>query len=336
MAGEAARGLGKLLVVAPDQRSARRYCETLRQWMPRAQAEREVRLATSSEPGAPEALAAFRLAAEPSILVTVAMAYEGLDAPEVAVVAALTHIRSRPWLEQMVARATRLDPNAGSYDSQSALVFHPDDPLFARFRHSIETEQGTLARQGKRKAPTEVPAWLAEQLAAHRDEGQGRGITPLESNALGLRFATLKPGPDFRQSAPSRAPSNAAPAGCDEPPSALERRLRTRIGEAVAAQAVEDEAGLQVVSAGERLYHRYNAVLKRVCGNKGRSEMTVAELEAALGWLERNRLADHLAVLDGDSRYMWTAARRRGSPWMQIVQQSRGTSEGRRHRTPRT
>ena len=34
---------------------------------------------------------------------TVAMAYEGLDAPEVAVVAALTHIRSRPWLEQMVA-----------------------------------------------------------------------------------------------------------------------------------------------------------------------------------------------------------------------------------------
>ena len=40
---------------------------------------------------------------EPAILVTVAMAYEGLDAPEVAVVAALTHIRSLPWLEQMIA-----------------------------------------------------------------------------------------------------------------------------------------------------------------------------------------------------------------------------------------
>ena len=39
-----------------------------------------------------------------------AMAYEGLDAPAVSVVASLTHIRSRPWLEQMVARATRVDP----------------------------------------------------------------------------------------------------------------------------------------------------------------------------------------------------------------------------------
>ena len=54
-------------------------------------------------------------ARSPSILVTVAMAYEGLDVPEVAVVAALTHIRSRPWLEQMVARATRVDPHAGPY-----------------------------------------------------------------------------------------------------------------------------------------------------------------------------------------------------------------------------
>ena len=64
-----------------------------------AQAEREVRLAASGERDAHESFAAFRLTAEPSILVTVAMAYEGLDAPEVAVVAALTHIRSRPWLE---------------------------------------------------------------------------------------------------------------------------------------------------------------------------------------------------------------------------------------------
>ncbi|MFC7693989.1 hypothetical protein ACFQY5_35190 [Paeniroseomonas aquatica] len=76
------------------------------------------------------------------MMVTVAMAYEGLDAPEVAVVAALTHVRSRPWLEQMVARATRVDPHAGPYSTQRALVFHPDDPLFARFRWRMEREQG--------------------------------------------------------------------------------------------------------------------------------------------------------------------------------------------------
>jgi hypothetical protein len=310
--GEAAQGLGKLLVVAPDQRSARRYCSMLREWMPRAQAEREVRLAVSAERDAPEALAAFRLTAEPSILVTVAMAYEGLDAPEIAVVAALTHIRSRPWLEQMVARATRVDPHAGPYESQRALVFHPDDPLFARFRHSIETEQGTSARLRKRRAEADIPGWLLEQLAQHQDEGEGRGITPLESNALGLRYATVRPGPDFAQPQPSGRGGGTSP----EPPSAMERRLRIMIGEAVATQAVEDEAGLRVPRTGDGLYHRYNAVLKRVFGNKGRAEMTLPELEAALSWLERNRLSDHLHLLEGDSRYAWTAAKRRRSGWM--------------------
>jgi hypothetical protein len=281
----------------------------LRSWMPGPQGERAVRLATSQERDAPEALAAFRLTADPAILVTVAMAYEGLDAPEVAVVAALTHIRSRPWLEQMVARATRVDPHAGSYEDQSALVFHPDDPLFAGFRHSIEAEQDGSARRRRRKAEG-IPSWLEPHLAAHRDEGEGRGITPLESNALGLRYATLRPGPGFAQAHPE---PSAGSADIAEPPSAVERRLRARIGEAVAAQAVEDEAGLQVPHAGEGLYHRYNAVLKRALGNKSRTEMTLPELEAALAWLERNRLADHLSLLEGDARYSWTAARRRRS-----------------------
>jgi superfamily II DNA or RNA helicase len=324
-ADEAVRGLGKLLVVAPDQRSARRYCEMLRSWMPPWQAEREVRLAISNERGAPEALAAFRLTAEPAILVTVAMAYEGLDAPEVAVVAALTHIRSRPWLEQMIARATRVDPHAGPYESQRALVYHPDDPLFVRFRRSIEAEQGMLARQRRHNSEAETPAWLAGHLAAHRDEGEGRGITPLESNALGLRYATLKPGPVFEE---ARWERKADQAHLIEPPSATERRLRARIGEAVAAQAVEDEAGLQVPHVGEGLYHRYNAVLKRVFGNKGRGQMTLAELEAALTWLERNRLSDHLHHLEGDPRYAWTAARRRRLVWDQLS--SHSSSEAKR------
>src|SRR3954453_15372054 len=39
--------------------------------------------------------------------------------------------------------------------------------------------------------------------------------------------------------------------------------------------------------------------------------MTVPELEAAIGWLERNRRAEHLPVLDGDPRYAWAARKRR-------------------------
>jgi hypothetical protein len=258
----AARGLGKLLVVAPDQRSARRYRDLLRGWIPAVQGERAVRLATSAERDAPEALAAFRLHPEPSVLVTVAMAYEGLDAPEVAVVAALTHIRSRPWLEQMIARATRVDPHAGPYESQGALVYHPDDPLFASFRRGIETEQAALARCPRSREAPRTPEWLLPHLAAHRTEGEGRGITPLESNALGLRYATLRPGPAFAAARPERREAQGDPY---DPPSIVERRLRARIGEMVAGQAVEDEASLRAPRA-KGLYHRYNAVLKRVFG----------------------------------------------------------------------
>jgi hypothetical protein len=38
--------------------------------------------------------------------------------------------------------------------------------------------------------------------------------------------------------------------------------------------------------------------------------MTLAELDAAVGWLERNRLSEHMHLLDGDPRYAWTARKR--------------------------
>ena len=159
------------------------------------------------------------------------------DAPEVAVVAVLTHIRSRLWLEQMIARATRVDPNAGAYENQRALVYHPDDPLFAKFRQRVETEQGTAARRPKHKRQAELPLWLQERLAEQDREGAG-GITPLESNALGLRDATLRPGPAF---ADVRPWPEKTQTDLIAPPSVLERRLRLRIGEMIA-----DEAGLAV------------------------------------------------------------------------------------------
>ncbi len=305
-AGEAARGLGKLLVVAPDQTTAKHYLGVLRSWMPAAQNAVVAQLATADTPGAHAALAAFRLRSEPSILVTVAMAYEGLDVPEVAVIAALTHIRSRSWLEQMVARASRVDLQAGPYETQRALVFHPDDPLFAQFRHRMETEQGTLARRLKPGGGQgTLPLWLQDQLEPH-----GLGITPLRSSALAMRFSTLQPGPDLAMQRPEL---QAAQSELLEAPSVTERRLRARLGQMVAAQAVENEegrAGLRSGLVGPGLYHRYNAVLKRVCGNKSRAEMTLAELDAAAGWLERNRLAEHMHLLDDDPRYAWTARSR--------------------------
>ena len=193
-ADSSGRDLRKLLVVASDQSTARRYHTLLQSWRPAGQTA-AAQLATSDMPRAHEILAAFRLRPEPSILVTVAMAYEGLDAPEVAVVAALTQIRSRPWLEQ-----------------------------------------GTLASPPKpTRGQNTLPNWVLDRLPADSDV-----ITPLESNALALRFDALRPGPDLAMHRPERA---AAQSELIEPPAAVKRRLRIQLGEMVAAQAVEDEAG---------------------------------------------------------------------------------------------
>ncbi len=73
----------------------------------------------------------------------------------------------------------------------------------------------------------------------------------------------------------------------------------------VAAQASrtrQGEPASGVAWQGPGLYHRYNAALKRACNNKSRAEMTLAEPDAAIGWLERNRLSEHLHLLDDDPR----------------------------------
>jgi len=249
-------------VVAADQASARHYLDIVRVWMPTAQAERDVQLATSSVQDAHASLAAFRLFPEPAVLVTVAMAYEGLDAPEVVVVAALTQVRSRPWLEQMLARAARVDPHAGSYAEQRALVFHPDDPLFARFRAELDGEQGTTTRPHQ-SAP--VSAQTPETIH-WRDTDPG-GITPLESNALGMCYAMLWLSPKHTSTAVCyESPASQALGSAASPvPSLSERTLRQQLAAAIVGQVVEDEADLRAPRSGN-LAHRHNAVLKRIFG----------------------------------------------------------------------
>jgi hypothetical protein len=210
----------------------------------------------------------------------------------------------------MIARATRVDPHAGSWTEQQATVFHSDDLMFHAFRRRIETEQGTVARQPKGRPKSRLPAWLREQL----EEVDRPGIVPLSSNATGLRYERLAPGPAFAAAAQTaRQAASGEPAlnvhgKLVDAPSTVERRLRQRIGEMVAVQVVEDEEAMRL-PRGQGNYHRLNAALKRVMGGKGRGEMTIAEMEAAIGWLERNRLAEHLHLIRDDPRYAFTARR---------------------------
>jgi superfamily II DNA or RNA helicase len=296
--GEVAAGLGKLLVVAPTQGLARKYLDRIRSRLPRIHRDAEACLAVSDSPGAHDALVRFRLQPTPAILVTVAMAYEGLDVPEIAVVAALTHIRSQPWLEQMAARATRYDPRAGAYESQRALIFHPDDPLFRRFRERMVEEQ---SRSVSARRPERREGGL---LALDVQPTTPALIIPLSSNATTLRFEELAAhgrscvGPSEGAGAQGEMLATA---------SEVERQLRQRIGQLVSAQVVEEEGEMRLRRGGN--YHRFNAILRKVRG-KARGEMTVAELQSTVSWLEQNRLVDFLDILRDDVGYEITARRR--------------------------
>ena len=116
----------KLLIVAARQNFAKQYAEYLKL------KGVSCGIATMDEgPEAMEAIHRFKSldAKRYDALVTVQMAYEGLDCKPITHIACLTNIRSKPWIEQMLARATRFDHGAGPWDKQVARVFLPDDPL---------------------------------------------------------------------------------------------------------------------------------------------------------------------------------------------------------------
>jgi hypothetical protein len=151
----------------------------------------------------------------------------------------------------------------------------------------------------------EADVTACDMIADEVTERMGRlPIVPLRSSATEVRFETLAPGPDLGIGAGTAGRSSGMT------PSALERQLRDRIGQMVAAQVVEDkDAGIRAVRCGPG-YHAYNAALRRVLG-KSRAAMTLDELEAAVGWLERNRISDHLHRLARDPQYRWSSRQRR-------------------------
>lgn len=79
-------------------------------------------------------------------LVTVAIAYEGLDVPEITHVACLTHYRSFPWLAQCFARSVRI-----SGEKERGFIFTPDDPDINRVIEALRLEQLGLAKEVSEK-----------------------------------------------------------------------------------------------------------------------------------------------------------------------------------------
>jgi superfamily II DNA or RNA helicase len=158
----------KLLVVAPNIEIAKTYYDYLaRRGLPS-------RIATSEDtPQARKNIEDYKRGAF-SIIVTVAMAYEGLNVPQIAVICCLSHIRSVPWLEQCFARANRIAPC-----KDTAIVYAPADWAFKKAVRMIEKEQLT---------PLNNPDGQQELISENAQDREGNGeakpwIIPIGSRA---------------------------------------------------------------------------------------------------------------------------------------------------------
>jgi len=173
----------KCLIVTSNIDQAKKHTKRLKEMGFRARFD----IATSEE--STHALKAINKmkADKLDLLVTVAMAYEGLSIPAVSHIVCLTRVRSTPWIEQMTARANRIDPNGGPYERQFGYVFAPSDPLFKDIVSRIETEQLAAiedGESGKRQQRERAGGDLFGGLLGPQAPG---GITPLSSQMTGKR-----------------------------------------------------------------------------------------------------------------------------------------------------
>jgi superfamily II DNA or RNA helicase len=122
----------RLLVVTADQQTARLYHGEIRRQGILAG------LAISDADDARGDIEQFREGGF-ECLVTCQMAYEGLDVPPITHIACLTHIRSRPWIEQMLARGWRSYPG-----KEKCWAFVPNDPRMNRVIEKIRREQDAV------------------------------------------------------------------------------------------------------------------------------------------------------------------------------------------------
>jgi hypothetical protein len=118
----------KLLVVAPDIQTAKSYQSRL------ASICLSEIATTDDTAAAYRAIEDYKRGAVDA-LVTVGMAYEGLLVRQITHIACLTEIRSWPWLEQMAARANRLDTG-----KKESWIFAPADQKLIEAWNAIENE----------------------------------------------------------------------------------------------------------------------------------------------------------------------------------------------------
>lgn len=290
------RPRSKLLVVCADTAQAKMILDHLK-----ARRVASVEIATYREDFAEDSIDRFRNDESPAILVTVAKAYEGLDVQSVTHIACLTHIRSRPWIMQMLGRGWRTDPSAGPWQSQVCHAFVPDDEAMQKCILDIASEQEAAARDLEERirsleetAPndlgtsdqtvTDITPLTSASTCRQAGELGGEELTPEESTFFGelakehqlplspIQLKNLIADANAKMSGgiPQSGDQKEAPE-----PTATQRieALRSRLNEMVAAACRGNPEYIRTV----------NADLKRLFGSmEARTEQQLLSAQAHL------------------------------------------------------
>jgi superfamily II DNA or RNA helicase len=208
------------------------------------------------------------------ILVSVAMASEGLNVPEVSVICFLTNVRSVPWIEQCVARSCRI-----SAGKTRAVVFAPADWAFRKAVRMIEREQ---------LVPLENPEGRQE-LITPREQQEGNGkekpwIIPVASTAHIGETTVVSPA------------ISTAPCTPSEAENVLRKNINNIIKVFLSKQHHGNRQHQQLM-----LYRR----MKLIC-NKKLEEMTNDELVKVWVWVKNEYSEIEPEKIIGEKFGRWT------------------------------
>jgi len=285
----------KLLIVAKSIEAAKDYIKQIR---PLGVIRADIATSDDSQ-AAREAIKRYK---EPNsnpsaldTLVTVAMAYEGLDVPAITHVACLTHIRSTPWIEQMAARATRVMPaTVCPYEEQTGHIFGPDDPLLNECFTRILAEQEPFIKAPRPREYTEPGPDLPDepnrimpiqgQVTRERifDLTAGDGLSYVETARIQAALQQIGTNGvidayDFKRAMNAYQAMGDA-TSVPPPPSApaSERERAKRQGIDGYTKRYEAAHQLEWGTLNSAIYHAFR---------KQRKEMTESELERVWIWL---------------------------------------------------
>lgn len=259
----------------------------------------QVALAISDDDDSQHTIDQFRKGTRGKVLVTVGMAYEGLDVPDVTHLVCLTNIRSTPWLEQAFARATRVDHKAVAagvpYDRQGAHIYVPDDPRMRDVVEKMRNEQaiGLIERE------------KVEREKREQGERQQSIFVGLDAKPGEVGFGTVENRLPLERARLINTIKMTVPEMAHVSAEALERALAMVVpaapkAETTVALSVDDEAKLR--KAIETIARSRDGQRGEVPGTtnrlirsrfrKSRESMGIAELREVLAFLEElNRRA---------------------------------------------